>query len=330
MTIVCGFALSAKAQIGTNAYSFLEVPTSSRAMAMGGYGIAITEPDVTLAEQNPALIGPELESQFALGYMRYFGSSNFASARFGHAIGERGAYAVGIRYLDYGSIEGYLPDGTWTGSFKPQDIAFEGTYSHDFTDYLRGGINVKMVYSNYESYNAFAMAVDLGVNYFNPERRTSLSAVIKNAGGQLKRFNDKYDHLPFDVQLGWMQGFGEGPFSLSVTAHHLTKWKLPHYEHDASDGEHQQSVKENFGSNLLRHLTFGVQYSPSDRFYIGVGYDYKTRSDLSGYQRNFFSGWSLGTGINVKSFGIGVSYAQPHKGASSVMLNLSCDIWEFM
>lgn len=330
VALICAGAATASAQIGRNAYSFLEVPTSSHAFALGGYGIAVVAPDVTLTDQNPALLGPEIESEVGLSYMRYFGSSNFASVRFGHAVGERGAYAVGVRYLDYGSIDGYLPDGTWTGTFKPQDIVVEGTYSHDFTESLRGGINVKMAYSNYESYTAVALAADLGLNYYDPDKDLSLSAVIKNAGGQVKRFNETYDHLPFDIQLGWMQGLGGGPFSLAITAHNLTKWHLPHYEHDANDAEHQQSVKDKFGSNLMRHLTFGLQYSPSDRFYVGVGYDYKTRTDLSSYQRNFFSGWSLGMGLNVKSFGIGVSYAQPHKGASSVMLNLSCNLFDLL
>lgn len=100
--------------------------------------------------------------------MRYFGSSNFASLRYGQAAGEHGAWAVGLKYVDYGSIDGYDQNGTWTGSFKPQDIAVDGTYAHDFTDRLRGGISVKMIFSNYEEYSAVALAADLGINYYDP------------------------------------------------------------------------------------------------------------------------------------------------------------------
>lgn len=317
-------ALTASAQLGTNAYSFLEVATSTHAIGLGGYGIAISGPDVMLVDQNPGLLGSEIGRVAALSYMRYFGSSNFASARFAHSAGEHGAWAAGIKYVDYGTIDGYNPDGSWTGSFKPQDISVEGTYAHDFTERLRGGINVKMIYSNYEEYTAMALAADLGINYYDPEHNLSLSAVIKNAGGQVKRFNESYDHLPFDIQLGYMQGLGDGPFSLAITAHNLTHWKIPYYKHNSTDQEVSTELADSkFFSNLFRHLTFGLQYSPSDAFYIAVGYDYKTRTDMSTYQRNFLSGISLGLGVNVKDFAIGVSYSQPHKSASTLGLNLA-------
>lgn len=317
-------ALQAFAQIGTNAYSFLDVATSTHALGLGGYGIAISTPDITLAEQNPGLLGPEIGRVAALGYMRYFGSSNFASLRYGQAAGEHGAWAIGLKYVDYGSIDGYDQNGTWTGSFKPQDIAVDGTYAHDFTDRLRGGISVKMIFSNYEEYSAVALAADLGINYYDPDHDLSLSAVIKNAGGQVKRFNDSYDHLPFDIQLGYMQGLGNGPFSLSITAHHLTRWKMPYYKHDSNNQTTEVvQADSKFFSDLFRHLTFGLQYSPSDTFYIAAGYNYKTRTDMSTYQRSFFSGISLGLGVNVRDFSIGVSYSQPHKSASTLGLNLA-------
>lgn len=317
---VCAFG-----QLGANAYSFLDVSSSTHALALGGYGIAVAGPDPMLVDQNPALLGPEIGRVAALSYMRYFGSSNFAAARFAQAAGERSAWGIGVRYLDYGKIDGYTQDGSYTGTFKPQDMVVEGTYSHDFTDRLRGGINAKLVYSNYEEYSAVALAADLGLNYYDEEKDLSLALVIKNAGGQVKRFKDSYDHLPFDVQLGYMQGLANGPFSLAITAHHLTHWKLPYYNH-GQNGSQNGDIDEadyKFIPTFFRHLTFGLQYSPSDRFYVALGYNYKTRGDMSGYQRNFLSGFSLGLGLNVKDFALGVSFSQPHKSAYTLGLNLA-------
>lgn len=312
----------ALAQESTSAYDFLDLPTSSHAYALGGVATATVDPDVTLVDQNPALIGPEIEKQLAFNYMHYMGSGNFAGLRYGMGAGDRGAWAFGIRYLNYGSIQGYEPDGTPTGKFSPSDMVFEGTYCHDITDRLRGGVNVKMIYSNYEQYSAFAMAVDVGINYYNEEKDLSLSAVLTNMGGQIKRFDKEYARLPFDLRLGYMQSLGSSPFQLSVNAWHLTKWRLPFYHHD-KNGEGQVTYKSNFFQDLFRHLVFGLQYSPSEKFYIALGYNYKTRTDMSAYQRNFLSGFSLGAGLRVKSFAVNVSYAMPHKTASSVMLNLS-------
>ncbi|MDE6192568.1 MAG: type IX secretion system protein PorQ [Muribaculaceae bacterium] len=318
-------ASSAHGQLAANAYSFLEVSSATHALALGGYAIAAAGPDPMMADQNPALLGPEIGRVAALGYMRYFGSSNFMAARFAQSAGERGAWSAAIRYLDYGSIDGYTPDGSYTGSFKPQDIAVEGTYSHDFTDRLRGGITAKFIYSNYEEYSAMALAADLGLNYYNEENDLSLALVIKNAGGQVKRFNEEYDHLPFDVQLGYMQALGSGPFSLAITAHHLTHWKLPYYKHDTNSGTDTATEEEEykFIPTFFRHLTFGLQYMPSDRFYVALGYNYKMRGDMATYQRSFLSGFSLGLGLNVKDFAVSVSFSQPHKSATTLGLNLA-------
>ncbi|MDE6296717.1 MAG: type IX secretion system protein PorQ [Muribaculaceae bacterium] len=321
---------SVVAQETSSAYDFLDISTSTHAYALGGSNVAIVDPDVTLVDQNPALLGPEVDNQIAFNYMHYMGSGNFAGLRYGMGAGERGAWALGIRYLNYGSIQGYEPDGTMTGKFSPADLVVEGTYSHDFNDRLRGGMNLKMVYSSYEQYTAFAIAVDLGINYYNEEKDLSLSAVISNAGGQLKRFDKEYARLPFDIRVGYMQTLGSSPFQLSINANHLTKWNLPYYGHDKNDPDQQQVLKSSFFSNLFRHLIFGLQYSPSEKFYIGLGYNYKMRTDMATYQRNFLSGFTVGAGLRVKSFGVGVSYAMPHKSASSLMLNLSCSIGQLV
>lgn len=325
--IALGGIQSAHSQGGSTAYDFLEIPSSSYVFGMGGANVSTVHNDIDLASQNPALIGPENDKELKIGYMHYYGSSNFASVRYGQAAGERGAWAAGIRYLNYGNFQGYDQSGISTGTFTAQDIVFEGTYSHDFTYRLRGGINLKMIYSAYEQYSAFAMAADLGIDYYDEVHDISLGLVLKNMGGQLKRFEERYDRVPFDVQLGLTKGFKE-TFSFSITAWHLTKWKLPYYVHE--DGNETRQTEPGFFPNLFRHLVFGIDYSPSDKFYVNLGYNYKTASDMAAFQRHFLSGFSIGAGFRVKAYSAGVSFAMPHKGASTVLLNLGLDIAELL
>jgi hypothetical protein len=327
--IVMLWSLNCFAQEGASAYSFLEVPSSSHAFALGGTNITVIDDDINLMEQNPALLGPEIDMQVGFNYMHYLGASNFAGVRYGMAAGDRGAWSIGIQYLGYGTMSQTEADGSVVGTFSPQDVVFSGMYAHDFTDRLRGGINVKMIYSSYEQYTAFAMATDLGLNYYDPDHDMSLSLVLKNLGGQIKRFDNDYDRLPFDIQLGWMQRLGSSPFQLSITAWHLNKWNLPYYDME-DNGSEIRVLKQSFISNLFRHLVFGLQYAPSDKFYIALGYNYKTRTDMSTYNRNILSGFSIGAGLKVKSFALGVAYAQPHKSGSSIMLNLSTNLNELL
>lgn len=330
LTALLAAAPYARAEGGSSSYDFLNIPTSAHAYAMGGTGIAIVSDDVALADQNPALLGPEIEKQVGVGYMHYMGSGNFAGVRFGMGIGENSAWAAGLRYLNYGSLTQYDPSGVAGGTFTPTDISVEGSYSRDITDRWRGGVNLNFIYSHYDIYTALALAVDLGVNYYDDGHDLSFSFVLRNAGGQIKRFHEAYNRLPFDVQIGYMQGIGESPFSIAITARNLTRWRLPYYVHPKDSQGDETILKSTFFSNFFRHLTFGLQYQPTEKFWIALGYDYKTTTDMSVYHRSILSGFSVGAGLRVRGFGVGVAFAQPHNRATTLMLNLNCNIAELM
>lgn len=318
-------------QDGTTAYEFLGVSASSHVYALGGTNITVIDDDVNLIDQNPGLLGPEYEMQAGLNYMRYLGGSNFMGARFAAPAGERAAWAVGVQYFGYGSIDGYDEQGNATGaSFSPSDIAFSGTFAHDITDRWRGGITLKFIHSSYEIYKALAICADLGVNYYDPDRDLSFSVVLKNLGGQVKRFNENYDRLPWDIQVGFGKSLGTTPLRLSVTAYNLNKWSLPYYSTDDGNASGELEEHDKFMGNLFRHLIFGLEYVPSENFYIALGYNYKTRTDMSTYARNFLSGFSAGAGLKVKAMGFGVAFAQPHVGGTTFMFNLTASVSEML
>ena len=317
----------ASAADSSPAYNFLNIPSSARVYGLGGINISSIDDDINSIDQNPALLGPEFEMQVGVNYMRYISDANFAGVKFGTKASEHGAWAVGLQYYGYGEITGTDETGTLTGNFSPKDVNFNGTYSHDITDRLRGGIALKMLYSSYGEYSAFAVATDLGINYYDPDRDLSLSAVIANLGGQVKRFDQAYDRLPVDLRS---QSFGSLPIRFSVTAWNLTKWKLPYYDPGDGTSEDGLELKESFGSNLFRHLIFAADFIPSEKFHIGIGYNYKTRTDMTTYARNFLSGFSIGAGMNVKSFKFGIAFAQPHSGASTFMFNISTNLTELL
>ena len=325
---MCACVPAVVAQDGSAAYSFLNVTASSKIYGLGGVNVSLVDDDLMSTDCNPALLGPEMNNQIGLNYMHYIGGSNFAGLRYAHAAGERGAWSAGVRYFGYGSMRETLPDGSIVGEFSPKDVAFGATYSHDIAGRWRGGVQLRGVLSSYADYSAFALSTDIGVNYYDEDRDLSLSLVVANLGGQLKRFNESYDRLPVDVRVGWSQSFGSFPGRFSVTAWNLTKWKLPYL--DAGDGTSDPELKDSFKSNLFRHLVFGADIVASPNYYIGIGYNYKTRTDMSTYTRSFLSGFSLCGGFNVRSFSVGAALAQPHTGATTFMLNITCNLSELL
>jgi hypothetical protein len=246
-------------------------------------------------------------------------------------VSEHGAIAAGIQYFGYGNIQGAAADGTMTGTFSASDIAFSLTYSHDISEKFRGGITVKYLYSKYEDYTAGAIAADLGINFYDPDHEFSASLVAKNLGGQVKKFNEFKDNLPWDIQFGISKMLNKAPVRLHLTAYELARWSSPYYKiEDVNNPNSDLIKKESFGSNLLRHLVFGVDVLPTNNLYIGVGYNYRTRTDMATYKRDFMSGLSIGGGLKVRAFGLGVAYARPHTGASTFMFNFTTSIGELL
>ena len=71
-------SLIMRAQDGTVAYNFLNLPSSSHIYGLGGVNISTVEDNLNTTDQNPALLGPEMDMQIGLNYMRYVGETNFA------------------------------------------------------------------------------------------------------------------------------------------------------------------------------------------------------------------------------------------------------------
>jgi len=117
---------------------------------------------------------------------------------------------------------------------------------------------------------------------------------------------------------------------VSVTAINLTQWSLPYYRRiDDNDPNSGIEVRDKFLSNLFRHLIFGLEYAPTSKFYIAAGYNHKTKTDMATFSRNFFSGFSVGAGLSVRKFKVGVALAQPHVGGTTFMVNLAANLYEF-
>ena len=304
--LVSCFSLFAYAQYN-GAYGFLSVPSSARIYGLGGMNISTVEDNLNVTDQNPALLGPEMGGWLDLNYMRYLGDSNFAGVSFGRAVDNHSAWKAGIQYFGYGSIDETTAEGAVIGSFSPMDIALSGSYSHDLASCWRVGASVKLIYSNYDSYTAWAVATDLGINYYNPEQDFSFSVVGANLGGQIKKFDNTSERLPADLRIGVTRAIANLPLRWSVTGYNLTRWR-------------------NGNGGVFKHIVVGADCTILDKLYISLGYNYKIRSEMSAYKRSLLSGFSIGAGFSASRFNLGAALAQPHTGATTLMVNIGLKI----
>lgn len=298
------FAAVATAQESQTAYNFLRLPVSAHAAALGGENISIIEDDPSLMFSNPALAASVSDNTIALNYMNYMKGSNYLSASYNRVVKEKATIAAGVQYINYGSMKEVDADGVQTGDFSASDFALSGIFSYELARNLVGGITAKFVYSKLGSYNSIAMGVDLGLNYYEPEHDWSLSIVAKNLGGQLKAYDEQYDKMPFDLQVGVSKTLGNSPIRVSATLVDLT-----HY-----------------GYRFANHLDLGLEALISESIWVGAGYNFRHADEMKiaesdDSESSHGAGLSLGAGLNLDRFKLNVAWGKYHVSSNAILVN---------
>ncbi len=301
------FSTKLYAQESQTGYNFLRLPVSAHAAALGGDNITLIEDDGALIFQNPALLASVGDKTINLNYMNYMSGCNTASASFNRIVKEKASWAVSAQYMDYGKIKETDENNTLLGEFSSKDIAVAGYFSYMLSDKVVGGITAKLITSYIGDYNSLGVGVDLGINYYDPDHEWSLSAVAKNLGGQLKAYDEEYDKMPIDVQVGVSKRFAQTPFRVSATLVNLNNWD----------------------SGLIKHAVIGADILLSESIWIGCGYNFRRTSEMKIEATNdekgssHGAGLSLGGGLNLERFHLNVAYGKYHVSSSSLIINLA-------
>lgn len=297
--------LTAWAQESQEVYSFLRLPVSAHVAALGGDNITIDDDDPTLIFHNPALINQVSDKSLNLNFMTYMEGAKTASASFIKAYKERATWGVAAQYMDYGSIKETTVDNVETGSFSARDIALAGTFAYMLNNSFSGGITARFVSSHIASYSSLAVAVDLGLNYMNEEQGWSLSAVAKNLGGQIKAYDDDFERIPLDLQLGVSKRFVGSPLRVSATLSRLNKWD----------------------QGFIKHLSVGADLLLGESVFVAAGYNFRRNSEMkvsdSDGESSHGAGFSVGAGLQLERFKLQAAYAKYHVSAASFLVNVS-------
>lgn len=298
-------AATTKAQDSRTGYNFLRLPVSAHAAALGGDNISIIEDDESMIFNNPALLSSVSDKTINLNYMNYMSGANTASASFNRIIKERASVAASAQFVDYGKMKETDENNIQTGEFSAKDISIAGYFSYMLTDRLAGGITAKFITSYIGHYNSIAMGVDLGLNYYDPEKEWSVSLVAKNLGGQMKAYDDQYDRMPIDIQLGASKRFAHMPFRISATLVDLN-----HLDY-----------------KFINHLVAGVDIIISPTIWVGAGYNFRRANEMkiteTDGESSHGAGLSFGAGINLERFKLNLAYGKYHVSSSSILINLA-------
>jgi len=204
--------------------------------------------------------------------------------------------------LNYGKMTETNENFEQLGEFSAKDISIQGGYTYLFSDYWSGGVQGKVIMSNYGEFKSTALGVDLGINYYDVDHGLSVSLVGQNLGGQVKALYETNEKLPFNLVAGISKDLANAPIRLSLTFDNITDWdeKKP-----------------------INHLTFGADIFPSSTTWVAVGYNPRRGNEMKIGDSKHWAGLSLGAGLTLKKLKIGLAWGKYHVAASSLLINAS-------
>lgn len=324
------------AQIGGNGtYAFLKIPATARIEGLGGNIVSLYDNDLSIVNSNPANLNADMNNQVVMSFNNYFaniGQGYFAYSKTWKKIG---SFYAGFQFLNYGDFLRTDEVGNIQGTFSAGDYAFNVGYSRPFFDSLMYvGATVKMIGSQYAEYNSFGLTTDLGISYVSRNKLTTVSAVFRNMGGTLDPYQlGRYEAAPFEIHLGFSQGFKHVPLKLFATFTNLQRPDLSYvnpadrFQADPLTGD-TLDTKIGAGLVLLRHFTIGAELFPFKKhLFLRVAYNFLRAGEMQVEALNGAVGLSYGIGIRISHFTFSYSRSQyfVNESPNHITLNVNLD-----
>lgn len=326
------------AQIGGDyAYSFLEKPVSARVAALGTNFVAIDDNDMNIGFVNPSLINSNMNNNISLSYVNMFSEINYGFAQYGRHFEKVGSFVATVQYYDYGKFNYADEGGTQGGTFGASDFAFNIGWGRTLDSNFSIGATAKLIYSYYESYNSFGLAVDVAGTY-RTKNDWVMSLIASNVGMQVKTYvSGSRDPLPFNLQYAVSKRLEHVPFMFSLVYDHIEKWDLtyddpanPSGTVDPISGEvTEKSGFAKFGDQFMRHIIFGGEMYIGKNLVLRGSYNYRRRNELKVEDKLGMVGFSWGIGLRISKFKFNYARSTYHLNGSPNYLSLSFNLDSF-
>lgn len=315
------------------------MPIAARTAALGGNMTSIADNDINLGFNNPSLINSSYDNSIALNYVNYFAGINYGGVSYANSFDKVGSFMATFQYMDYGTFDYADETGTLGGTFSAQDFALVLGWGRQLDSLFSIGANAKLIYSYYESYNSFGIAVDVAGTYRSKTGWT-MSLVASNIGSQLTTYvSGDRSPLPFDLQYVVSKRLKHVPFLFSVAYDHIEKWDLTYEDPQNPSGGTDPVTGEpeyktgaaKFADQFLRHIIVGGEIYIGKNIVLRGAYNYRRRQELKLNEKAGMVGFSWGFGIRVYKFKINYSRsAYQLSGGSPNYISLTFDFNSFI
>jgi hypothetical protein len=319
-------------------YEFLNLPNSARIASLGGDYLAIYDNDITLALANPSLISKDMHNNLGFSFVDYYTDINYGYAQYGRSFEKVGTFVATMQFINYGKFDRADETGQRNGTFSAGEYALNIGWGRRLAPHWSIGANIKGIYSTFEAYTSWGLAVDVAGSYIHEDAGFAASLIARNIGLQLTGYYDNQTHpLPFELQFGLSQGLKHLPLRFSFLYHTMQKWDLTYEDPlvvaentDPITGEVQeQGGFADFGDKLMRHIVLGAELNITKFLSIRGGYNYGRRQDNGVTSKMSTVGFSWGIGLRISKFHFSYARSRYHLAGSPNYITLTFNLQEF-
>lgn len=272
-----------------NTFEFLRLDGSARAASLGGSFVSNND-DADVIFYNPAGIQLLEGNPASFSFVKHLMDINLASLSYSTEYEGIGRFGAAIKYINYGTFDGYDEFGASTKEFGVNEMAVVIGYANvlDYNFYY--GANIKFIYSGIEDRSSTGMAVDLGLHYSIPDKNWYFGFAVLNLGSQLSSYYSTKEDLPLDIVIGVSKSLENLPVRLSVDFHKLNQ--------DRDD------FVERF-----RAFTVGAEFTLSKVMKLRFGYDNERRKDFKIGTTAGIAGFNVGLGVRISDYQFDYAYS---------------------
>ena len=322
------------AQSGSSAFAFMQLPMSARLNMLGGKNVSMSDGELSMSLNNPALLDSLTDKTLQLNYAYLMQGINVASAIYAQNLGLN-RFGGSLHYVDYGRMEYADEYGQRNGrTFTAKDIVMNLMYARQLGECFSIGVSLKPIYSIYEHYFAFSLGADVGAHYQTRDKSLQVGIALQNIGWQLKGFyseetGERRSKLPLDLQLGINYRLKHAPLRFGMTIHDMQTWDLSYQQSNMQGSDDGSGIK--WYDMMFRHTIFFLDIVPkSDRFYLTLSYNHQRRQEMSLRDQRSFAGFAVGGGVRIKQFALSFAFSEYAKGEFVYQVGFSTNIKQLM
>lgn len=289
---------------GSSTYSFLKLPHHPMTASLGGRNVSTFAGEAGLITENPSLIREsnhgDISTSFSFlspGIMALTGSGILRIKKI------KTNFGLTIGHVEYGEIDQTDASGNILGVFNPFDQFVQLSASRKYGSKWYYGSAMKFIHSSYGAFRSSALVLDMGLNYFDEQKKIQFGFAAKNMGFQLKTYAGNGEDLPFDMLIGLTKQLEKAPFRFSIMAQRIHQFDLLYQDTSFNTGSVGEDKQSNFQRKLFSHFILGTEILISERLILLGGYNFLRSMELRlPSLSNGLSGFSYGINLKMPKF----------------------------